>query len=71
MISESKYRYVGVNGGWHLFVSRGVGLDREILCVQRARYLLEKGGVKIFDRIVEKESVFNIENRISLLKVAL
>jgi hypothetical protein len=68
MISESKYKYIGPNGAWHMFISREVGSDREILCVQRARYLLVSGGTKVFGRIADRKEVFkDVDNKIDFV----
>lgn len=71
IIPESKYSYIGPNGAWHLFISRHEGLDREIICVKRARYLLVSGGVKVFGWINDNAEMCEAKKKINLQNVAL
>lgn len=55
VINEKDYIFVSTKGGWHKFVTNPnkVNFDKEIVLVQRARYVKEDGTLQFFDYVRE------------------
>jgi hypothetical protein len=51
IFNEGAYKYLGLVGSWHCFISTRINFDPEIVLVKRARFILKDGTSRYYDPI--------------------